>query len=47
MLSKAIRKSFSTIESELLSTKNIQKFLVGDFPNALNYTRPFSIFYLI
>ena len=36
MLSKIIRKSFATVtQKDLLSTKNMKKFLVGDFPAAL------------
>ena len=36
MLSKIINKSFTTVaQKDLLSTKNIKKFLVGDFPAAL------------
>lgn len=36
MLTKTIKKLISTtIEKDLLSTKNMKKFLVGDFPAAL------------
>lgn len=36
MLSKILKKSFGTaVQKDLLSTKNMKKFLVGDFPAAL------------
>lgn len=36
MFSKLIKKQFSTaVQKDLLSTKNMKKFLVGDFPAAL------------
>lgn len=36
MLTKTIKKFVSTVvEKDLLSTKNMKKFLVGDFPAAL------------
>ncbi len=36
MLSKLIIRQFATIaQKDLLSTKNMKKFLVGDFPAAL------------
>jgi len=36
MLTKLIQRSFSTAaQGDLLSTKNMKKFLVGDFPAAL------------
>jgi hypothetical protein len=36
MLTKRIKKFITTaVEKDLLSTKNMKKFLVGDFPAAL------------
>lgn len=44
MFSKLLKKQFSTAtQKDLLSTKNMKKFLVGDFPAALEHSRPFSI----
>lgn len=42
MIRTILRKGFSTA-SDLLSSKNINKFLTGEFPEALNYSRPFSM----
>jgi len=36
MFSKLLKKQFATAtQKDLLSTKNMKKFLVGDFPAAL------------
>ena len=44
MFSKLLKKQFATAtQKDLLSTKNMKKFLVGDFPAALEHSRPFSI----
>ena len=43
MFSKLLKKQFATTaQKDLLSTKNMKKFLVGDFPAALEHSRPFS-----
>ena len=43
MLSNILKRQFTTVaQKDLLSTKNIKKFLVGDFPAALEHSRPFS-----
>jgi hypothetical protein len=34
MITKIIKNTF-TVQKDLLSTKNMKKFLVGDFPAAL------------
>ena len=41
MIRRVLKAGFSAT-SDLLSTKNIRKFVEGDFPEALNYSRPFS-----
>ena len=40
MIRKVLKAGFS-LTSDLLSTKNIRKFAEGEFPEALNYSRPF------
>ena len=41
MIRNILKKGFSRT-TELLSVKNTHKFITGDFPEALNYSRPFS-----
>jgi len=46
MIKRLLKKSFST-SVDYLSTKNLKKFGIGDYPDALNYSRPFRIIIII
>jgi hypothetical protein len=41
IMRKILKNSFSTA-ADYLSTKNMKLFGVDDYPEALNYSRPFS-----
>lgn len=40
-ITKSLSRNMSTVTSEVLQSK-IHKFEMGDFPKALNYSRPFG-----
>lgn len=46
MIKRLLKNSFSTTV-DYLSTKNLKKFGIADYPDALNYSRPFSKFIVI
>lgn len=44
MIKKILNRYSFASAIDVLSTKNMKKFGIHDYPSALNYSRPFSTF---